>query len=155
MDASAGPSRRWVASRANVVLHEMAKALSRLVEPSCSLLSLWKTRPSMVAVLGHCTVLDGVMPFAARADPVTILKVDPGGKIPSSARSNPPGRSTTARIRPVDGWMATMSTGLDVAADETACEAANWSRMSMLVWTGVPGTAANLAAVAAIRLPGP
>ena len=43
----------------------------------------------------------------------------------NGTRSNPPGRSITARIRPVEGWSTTMSTGLEVAADETACEAAS------------------------------
>src|ERR1700689_3586289 len=140
---------------AKVELQETAKAFSGLVEPYCSLASLWKTRPSTVIWLGHCTVLDGVMPLAASADPVTILKVEPGGKMPDSARSNPPGRSTTASTWPVDGWSATTSTGLLVEAACTALDAAIWSCMLMLVCTGVPGTAGKVAAVESTRLAGP
>ena len=44
--------------------------------------------------------------------------------------------------------MATTSTGLVVAADRTAADAASWVRMSMLVRTGVPAEAANRVAVA-------
>ena len=109
----------------------------------------------MTTWLGHCTVLLGRSPLLARAEAVTILKVEPGGNIPCSARSKPPGRSTTASTRPVDGWMATKSTGLFVAADLMACEAASWSCMSMLVRTGVPGLAAKRAGVASRWLPGP
>ncbi len=75
--------------------------------------------------LGHCTVLDGRSPPRTRAEAVTTLNVEPGGNSPSSARSNPPGRSTTASTRPVDGWRTTTSTGFDVAADLTAREAAS------------------------------
>ncbi len=70
-----------------MVLQEMANAVRRFVVPSCSLLSLWNVRPPIVAWLGHCTVLDGVSPLAASADAVTTLNVDPGGKMPCSARS--------------------------------------------------------------------
>ena len=80
---------------------------------------------------------------------------NPGGKIPSRARSNPPGRSTTATTLPVDGWIATMSTGLAVAAEDTARDAASCVRMSMLVRTGFPATAGKRAAVASPRPPGP
>ncbi len=104
--------------------------------------------------LGHCTGLDGRIPAWASADAVTTLKVEPGGKMPDSARSKPPGRSTTASTFPVDGWMATMSIGLPVAAADTAAEAARWSAMSMLVRTGVPGTAGKRA-TAALVAPGP
>ena len=85
----------------------------------------------MFTVAGHCTVLDGVSPVLARADAVTTLNVEPGGKIPSSARSKPPGRSTMARTPPVDGWITTMSTGSVVLACDTACEAASWTDSTM------------------------
>ena len=88
---------------ANVVLQDTANAVCRFVVPRCSLASLWNTRPPRSAVLGHCTVLDGVIPFSASPDAVTTLNVEPGGKMPSSARSKPPGRSTTASTLPVDG----------------------------------------------------
>ena len=68
--------------------------------------------------------------------------------MPASARSNPPGRSTTASTLPVDGWIATRSIGFLVRAADTAAEAAIWACMSRLVCTGRPGTAANRAAVA-------
>src|SRR6266702_3294651 len=145
-------SRSW-ASCANVVLQEIAKALRRVVVPSRSYLSLWILRPSIVTLLGHCTVLSGVMPCLARADAVTILNVDPGGKVPSIARSQLPGRSTIARTLPVDGWTTTMSTGLVVVADRTACDAASWTDMSMLVRTGLPSTAGKLCTVLPPRLP--
>src|ERR1035438_3810032 len=116
---------------ANVELHDTANAVCRLVAPSCSLLSLWKIRPPRVTWPGHWTVLDGRMPAFARAEAVTTLKVEPGGNSPCSARSNPPGRSTTASTRPVDGWIATMSTGFVVEADWTAFDAASWSRISI------------------------
>ena len=109
----------------------------------------------MFTVGGHCTVVEGRSPFLVRADAVTILKVEPGGKMPCSARSNPPGRSITARTRPVEGWSTTMSTGLAVAAAETACEAASWYRRSRLVWTLWPGVAGNRMAVASTFFPGP
>ena len=83
------------------------------------------------------------------------MKVEPGGKMPARARSNPPGRSTTASTLPVDGWMATRSMGLEVRAADTAADAAIWSCMSRLVCTGLPGVAAKRAAVASTRLPGP
>ncbi len=118
---------------AKVELHDTANAVCRLVVPRCSLASLWKVRPPMVTLLGHCTVLDGRIPFSARAEAVTTLKVEPGGKMPARARSNPPGRSTTASTLPVDGWMATRSIGFDVEAPDTASEAAIWARMSRLV----------------------
>ncbi len=140
---------------ANVVLQDTANAVCRFVVPRCSLSSLWNVRPPRSTVLGHCTVLDGVIPFLASADAVTTLNVEPGGKMPSSARSKPPGRSTTASTLPVDGWVTTMSIGLCVPAAETAAEAAIWSCMSMLVCTGLPGTAGNLAAVISMCLPGP
>ena len=143
------------ASMANVVLQDTANAVCRLVVPRCSLASLWKVRPPMVTWLGHCTVLDGVIPFWARPDAVTTLNVEPGGKIPASARSKPPGRSTTASTLPVDGWMTTMSIGFLVAAADTAADAAIWSAMSRLVCTGVPGIAAKRAAVVSTRFPGP
>ncbi len=110
---------------------------------------------------GHDLLLDidvqGARQIRARyrADAVMILNVDPGGKVPCSARSHPPGRSTTASTRPVDGWIATKSTGLPVLADDTARAAASWYRRSRLVRTGVPGFMANRAAVARARLPGP
>src|ERR1019366_6091652 len=94
------------------------------------------------------------MPAFARAEAVTTLKVEPGGNSPCSARSNPPGRSTTASTRPVDGWIATMSTGFVVEADWTAFDAASWSRISMLVRTGVPAWAAKRAAAVSRRFPG-
>ena len=156
MDASAGPFSRCVASMTKVELQDTANAVCRLVVPSCSLSSLWKTRPPMFTWPGHCTVLDGRSPVSARADAVTTLKVEPGGNTPCSARSNPPGRSMTASTRPVDGWMATMSTGwVVVAAELTAADAASWSCMSRLVLTGVPGRPANRVAVASTWLPGP
>src|SRR5437763_201259 len=139
---------------AKVELQDTAKAVRRVVVPSCSLLSLWNVLPPVATWLGHSTVLDGRSPSRARAEAVTILNVDPGGKIPSSARSNPPGRSTTASTLPVEGWMATMSAGLAVAAEEAARDAASWARMSMLVRTGFPGTAGKRAAVAPARPPG-
>src|SRR5215475_11560532 len=80
--ASEVPDRCCVASSANVVLHEMAKALSRFVVPRCSLRSLWKVRPPMLTLLGHCTWLDGVKPVLASPEAVTTLKVDPGGNVP-------------------------------------------------------------------------
>src|SRR6266567_2439695 len=141
------PLSRSAASCANVVLQEIAKALSRVVVPSRSFLSLWILRPSIVTVLGHCTVLSGVMPWLARADAVTILNVDQGGNVPSIARGQLPGRSTIARTLPVDGWTTTMSTGLAVVADRTACEAASWTDMSMLVRTGSPLMAGELSTV--------
>src|SRR5215469_15560773 len=101
----------------------------------------------MVALLGHCTWLDGVSPVCASADAVTILNVEPGGNIPCSARSKPPGRSTTASTRPVDACIATRSTGLFVLADDTACDAAIWAARLMLVLTGVPSFAAKRTAV--------
>src|SRR5258705_5945752 len=140
---------------AKVELPDPANAVCRLVVPRCSLLSLWKVRPPMVTWLGHCTVLAGRIPFLARAEAVTTLKVEPGGKMPARARSKPPGRSTTARTLPVDGWMATRSIGFDVPAPDTAADAAIWAPMSMLVWTGLAGLAAKWAAVASTRLPGP
>src|SRR5215475_10689294 len=103
IDASEEPDSRWVASMANVVLHDTANALSRLVVPKCSSSKLWNFRPPSVTVGGHCTVLFGRIPRLARADAVTILKVEPGGNTPSSARLKPPGRSTTARTLPVEG----------------------------------------------------
>src|ERR1039458_4741847 len=113
---------------AKVELQETANAVCRLVVPRCSLASLWKVRPPIVTWLGHCTVLDGRIPFSARAEAVTTLKVEPGGKIPARARSKPPGRSTTASTLPVDGWMATMSIGFDVEALDTAPQAGLWDR---------------------------
>src|ERR1039458_3182351 len=89
----------------------------------------------MVTWLGHCTVLDGRRPVFASAEAVTTLKVEPGGNSPWSARSRPPGRSIPASTLPVEGWMATRSMGFAVAADRTACDAASWSRISMLVRT--------------------
>src|SRR5215469_15912341 len=109
----------------------------------------------MVALLGHCTVLDGVRPVLASADAVTILNVEPGGKIPCSARSKPPGRSTTASTRPVVAEIATMSTGFFVWADDTASEAAICTDRSRLVFTGVPGLAAKCWAIASTCFPGP
>src|SRR5216683_1720035 len=109
----------------------------------------------MVTWPGHCTGLDGRIPDFARAEAVTTLKVEPGGNTPCSARSYPPGRSTTASTRPVDGWMATTSTGFFVAAELTACDAASWYRRLRLVRTGAGGVAANRAAVALMRRPGP
>src|ERR1700684_4039275 len=101
----------------------------------------------MVTWLGHCTVVVVVRPALTSAEAVMILKVEPGGKIPSSARSKPPGRSTTARTLPVDGWITTMSIGLLVFAEETAADAASWSDISMLVTTFLPGLAGNFMAV--------
>src|SRR6185437_10644524 len=136
---------------AKVELQDTANAVCRLVVPRCSLSSLWKVRPPMLTLLGHCTVLDGRIPALASADAVMTLNVEPGGKIPASARSNPPGRSTTASTLPVDGWIATRSIGFLVRAADTAAEAAIWACMSRLVCTGRPGTATNRAAVAATR----
>src|SRR5258706_324066 len=141
---------RWEASMANVELHDAAKAVCSVVVPRCSLLSLWKILPPMVTWLGHRTALVGRIPVLASADAVTTLNVEPGGNSPSSARSNPPGRSTTASTLPVDGWTATRSTGLRVAAAPTACDAACCTRISMLVRTGLPGEAADRAAVASM-----
>src|SRR5208282_328033 len=73
--ASAGPPRRCTASMAKVELQDTAKADSRLVVPSCSSLSLWKTLPPMFTWLGHWTVLDGRIPLLARAEAVTTLNV--------------------------------------------------------------------------------
>src|ERR1700733_3350208 len=109
---------------AKVELQDTANAVCRLVVPSCSLASLWKVRPPMVTWLGHCTVLGGAIPFSARAGAVTPLNGEPGGKSPARARSTPPGRSTTASTLPVEGWMATRSIGFDVAAPDTAADAA-------------------------------
>src|SRR3984885_470140 len=109
---------------AKVELQDTANAVCRLVMPRCSLSSLWKVRPPIVTRLGHCTVLVGRIPPCASAEAVITLKVEPGGKMPARARSNPPGRSTTARTLPVDGWIATRSIGFDVAAADTAADAA-------------------------------
>src|SRR5580698_10790868 len=132
---------------AKVELQDTANAVCRLVVPRCSLSSLWKVRPPIVTWLGHCTVLAGRIPPCASAEAVITLNVEPGGKIPARARSNPPGRSTTARTLPVDGWMATRSMGLEVRAADTAAEAAIGSCMSRLVCTVLPGVAAKRAAV--------
>ena len=48
-----------------------------------------------------------------------------------------------------------MLTGFLVAADDTAADAAICICMSMLVRTGLPGTAGNRAAVLSTCLPGP
>ncbi len=79
----------------------------------------------MFTLPGHCTWLEGVSPVLARPEAVTTLNVEPGGKLPSNARSQVPGRSTIARILPVDGCITTMSTGFEVRADRTACDAAS------------------------------
>src|SRR5205085_268652 len=100
VERSADPDRCCEASSANVVLQDTANALSRLVLPRCSLSKLWNVRPPMSAVGGQGTVLAGLKPFLVRAEAVTILNVDPGGNSPSSARSNPPGRSIIASTRP-------------------------------------------------------
>ena len=77
---SAGPFSRWVASSAKVVLQEMANAFSRLVVPRCSLSSLWNIRPPMFTWPGTAPCWTGAARLA-RADAVTTLKVEPGGKI--------------------------------------------------------------------------
>src|ERR1700735_1330209 len=109
---------------AKVELQDTANAVCRLVVPRCSLSSLWKVRPPIVTWLGHRKVLARPTPPRARAAAVITLKVEPGGKMPARARSNPPGRSTTASTLPVDGWMATRSIGFDVEAPDTAADAA-------------------------------
>src|SRR5258707_8921256 len=123
---------------AKVELQDTANAVCRLVVPRCSLASLWKVRPPMVTWLGHCTVLARLIPFSARAEAVTTLNVEPGGKMPARARSNPPGRSTTASTLPVDGWIATRSIGFDVEAADTAADAGICSRMFKLVSPCLP-----------------
>ena len=108
--------------------------------PSCSLSSLWKIRPPMSTWLGHCTVLDGRRPRRGQRRRGHDLE----RRARAGTRPAAPGRSRRdARPRPaprpVDGWIATRSTGFDVAADRTAREAASWTLMSMLVCTGWPG----------------
>src|SRR5262249_27912927 len=140
-DASLSPFSRCVASVMKVELHDTANAVWRLVEPRCSLLKLWNVRPPMFTRAGHWTVLAGGSPVQLRAESVTTLNGEPGGNTPGSARLNPPGRSMTASTRPVDGWIATRSTGLVVVASLTAADAASWTCMSMLVRTALPGVA--------------
>src|SRR5262249_13795703 len=123
--ATAGPVGACGEVRGTVAWLVTAKTMRRVLVPRGSLWKLWKVRPPMVTVGGHCTVVDGRSPFMASADAVTILKVDPGGKMPSRARSNPPGRSITASTLPVEGWSTTMSIHFDVAAAATACAAAS------------------------------
>src|SRR5215470_7134834 len=95
------------------------------------------------------------MPVLANAEAVTILNVDPGGYVPSIALSQPPGRSTIARILPVDGWITTMSMGFVVFDDSTACEAASCADIRMLVFTDRPLTARKLCTGLAAAWPGP
>jgi hypothetical protein len=70
-----------------------------------------KLLPSTVRVAGQLTADVGVSPARIRANEDTTLKVDPGANCPTVATdwSSLPGPLAAARIRPVDGWMATIA----------------------------------------------
>src|SRR5690606_10078556 len=68
------------ASRANVVLHDLANARDSGTVPSWKRFSFGTSRPPITVVPGQSTLLRGVTSLArSAASAVAILNVDPGG----------------------------------------------------------------------------
>src|SRR5262249_38559991 len=136
---TSAPSGSCSARAANVVLQECANAAARAIEPRLNESSLCTTRPPRVTVPGQGSTWPGTATWlSSTAVAVMILKVDPAGYWPVSARSN--GASAllaTARISPVDGRTATIAPRCDTVA--SACSAAACTARSSVSRTGVPG----------------
>ena len=106
-DGRSGGDRCLVASLMKAVLHDSVNACSRLLT-GASLSALWNTSPSTVAVPGQLAADRGVSPWLISAADVTTLNVEPGGKPPSMAWSNPPELTdTAASTAPVEAFTAT------------------------------------------------
>ena len=83
----------------NALLHEIWNACARSIAPDASPSKFLKYSPSTVSVGGHGAGVEPVRPAASSAVDVITLNVEPGGYVPSSARSKPlSGFETTARI---------------------------------------------------------
>src|SRR5262249_57814220 len=136
---------RLVARPMKASLQDWAKACWRVREAAASPSKLWKVWPPTVMVGGQLAGLEGLRPRSSRSAVVTILKVDPGGYWPVSARLTAwsPGWVTAARRLPLEACIATSAAGW--VTPLRACSADCWTLGSMLVWTGVPGVPAPLA----------
>ncbi len=132
--ASRPPFSRATLISPNVVLQECANAFWNDSVPKSSKPALWNGKPPMFFSAGHDTRRSGRTPSATSAEAVTTLNVEPGGYLPSSARLNPPGALTTARISPVEARSATRETGLSTPL--TAWAPARCTFRSMVVWIG-------------------
>src|SRR5262249_55446299 len=70
---------RAAVDRMKAVLHDLANASPNGTVPRTKLSALWKTRPPALVSCGQLTGVSGVVPWASRALPDTILNVEPGG----------------------------------------------------------------------------
>ena len=123
------------------VLHDSVKACSRLLT-GASLSALWNTSPSTVAVPGQLAADRGVSPWPISAVDVITLNVEPGGKPPSMAWSNPPELTdTAASTAPVEALTATSAALFFSPA--SAASAARCTDGSIVVVTGLPGCGAQ------------
>ena len=119
------------------VLHDSVNACSRSLT-CASLSALWNTSPSTVAVPGQLAADRGVSPWLISAVDVITLNVEPGGKPPSMAWSNPPELTdTAASTAPVEAFTATSAALFFSLA--SAASAARCTDGSIVVVTGLPG----------------
>ena len=92
--------------------------------PSAKSLSLGIVRPETVIEAGHGTISSGpTAPDCNAAAVVTTLNVEPGGKRPSSDTGpcwSAAEFCATARIPPVEGWIATIDAASPVPATASA-----------------------------------
>lgn len=101
-------------------------------------------KPSMVVLPGHGTGVSALtLPDWSTASAETAFIVEPGGKRPVSARA--PWASAgsfcaTARMSPVDGWMATRIAGC--VTGSTASSAAAWTARDSAMVTALAGSGA-------------
>src|SRR6266700_4734575 len=146
VDGKSDGDRCPVASLMKAVLHDSVNACSRLLT-GASLSALWNTSPSTVAVPGQLAADRGVSPWLISAVDVITLNVEPGGKPPSMAWSNPPALTdTAASTAPVEAFTATSAALFFCPA--SAVSAARCTDGSIVVLTGVPGRGASVASVA-------
>ena len=100
-----------------------------------------------MAVPGQLAAERGVSPWPISALDVTTLNVEPGGKPPSMAWSNPPELTdTAASTAPVEALTATSAALFFSPA--SAVSAARCTDGSIVVLTGFPGCGASVVRVA-------
>src|SRR5439155_25885977 len=117
------------------------RGMQRHIASSKSALGM--VRVPMVILPGQGSTVSGPTPFCSAAVAVAILNVEPGGYIPFNAAGLSPAAEfcATARISPVDGWIATRIAPFG-ALSTAACAAAWTGRLSVVV-NGLAGPPAG------------
>src|SRR2546423_7106439 len=130
------------ASRANAVLHELAKSVCGGKVPSASPSTFLNCRPPTEYVEEHSTgVFASACPDSSTLTAVTDLNVEPGATcaVKARLRFEGPGPLATARIEPSLTLMATIAAGFEEVA--IAASAASWVCTSIVVLSGWPALA--------------